>query len=209
MQTIYLRVSRIYTPRDSVHLRHHSSPYAPVAQSVSIIPVSPYTRRSSVLCQAEWRWWWETDFSAITPPWPLMRSTPLLFRITVYANPKEHKNTTNPMGRHRRRLWRKNTNVDLKEKKNINVDPKEKPWTQWKAINQKENHKTLTPCAPALSGHLLYLPSFFLDHLRSTRCGEAEYRIELSPHAWHTRLLWSVPGLLWPTRDLRLPLAGR
>ena len=40
------------------------SPYAPVAQFVSIIPVSSYTRRSSVLCQAEWRWWWETDFPA-------------------------------------------------------------------------------------------------------------------------------------------------
>jgi len=29
----------------------------PVAQSTSVIPVSPYTRHRSVLCQAEWRWW--------------------------------------------------------------------------------------------------------------------------------------------------------
>jgi hypothetical protein len=57
----------------------------------------------------------------------LCASTPLLFRKTVYANLKEHKNTINPKGRHRRRLRRKNTNVDLKEKTNINVDPKEKP----------------------------------------------------------------------------------
>jgi len=35
-----------------------------VAQSTSIIPVSPYTRHRSVLCPAEWRWWWETDFPA-------------------------------------------------------------------------------------------------------------------------------------------------
>jgi len=40
------------------------SPYAPVAQSVSIILVSPYTRRRSVLCQVDWWWWWETDFPA-------------------------------------------------------------------------------------------------------------------------------------------------
>ena len=36
----------------------------PVAQSTSVIPVSPYTRHRSVLCQAEWRWSWETDFPA-------------------------------------------------------------------------------------------------------------------------------------------------
>jgi hypothetical protein len=90
--------------------------YAPVTQSVSIISLSPYTRHSSVLCQAEWRWWWwETDFPATTHPWPLVRSTPHLFRIPVYVNPKEHMTTINPNGRHRHRHWRKNTNVDLKE----------------------------------------------------------------------------------------------
>jgi hypothetical protein len=36
------------------------------------------------------------DFPATTPPWAFVRSTPLLFRIAVYANPKEHKNTINP-----------------------------------------------------------------------------------------------------------------
>ena len=45
--------------------------YTPVTQSVSIISVSPYSSRSWVLCQTEWRWLWETDCPATTSPSPL------------------------------------------------------------------------------------------------------------------------------------------
>ena len=44
------------------------SPYSPVTQSVPIVSVFPYTRWRSVLCQAEWQWWWEMDISATTLP---------------------------------------------------------------------------------------------------------------------------------------------
>lgn len=45
--------------------------YAPVVQSVSIIPVSPYTRYLLVLRPAEWQRWRETFFPTTTPPGPL------------------------------------------------------------------------------------------------------------------------------------------
>ena len=73
------------------------------AQSISVIPVSPYTHSSSVLCQAESRGWWEVDFPTTTPPWPFVQSTPLLFHITVYPDLKEHKTNINPKERHKRR----------------------------------------------------------------------------------------------------------
>jgi len=38
---------------------------APIAQSISIIPVSPYTCHSSIHSQAEWRWLFETYFPAM------------------------------------------------------------------------------------------------------------------------------------------------
>jgi len=42
----------------------NESLYAPIEQSISIFPVSPCTRHHSVLCEAEWQWWWEMGFPA-------------------------------------------------------------------------------------------------------------------------------------------------
>jgi hypothetical protein len=42
-------------------------PYAAMGESISVIPVSPCNRRTSVLCQADLWWLWcEMDFHAIT-----------------------------------------------------------------------------------------------------------------------------------------------
>jgi len=90
----------------------------------------------AVLCQAEWLWWWEKEFPAITPPWHIVRSTPLLFHITVYANLKVNKNTINPNQRHRCRLIGKTQTYT--QRKNTNVDRKEKPWTERKSTNPND-----------------------------------------------------------------------
>ena len=49
MESIYPEVFRIYT------LLALSSTGTPVAQSIPVIPLCPYTRRRSVLCQAVWQ----------------------------------------------------------------------------------------------------------------------------------------------------------
>jgi len=63
-ESIYHRVSRIYTPVGQPISVTPASLYAAITQPITLIPVSQHTHRRSVLCQAGWRWRWEPDFPA-------------------------------------------------------------------------------------------------------------------------------------------------
>ena len=62
MRAIYPGVSEYILPVTPSISATLVSLYASVAYAISVILGSPYTRLSSVVCQAEWRGWSETDF---------------------------------------------------------------------------------------------------------------------------------------------------
>jgi len=78
---------------------------APVTQFISIIADCTFTRRSAVLCQAEWRRWWETDFPAKPLPSSTNLHNDLLYLPAVCDSLVKHINSHSPFCHHLDDLW--------------------------------------------------------------------------------------------------------